>query len=263
MANNSPVYWSVPLVGGTAGQEFSLHTYAWSVKSFGGQRFAGPAKRGENLIVPFRTGDYYVPKSRGSRLMDLTMWVIPHKPSGGRDTDMSEEERAHLNYLTIMRNLDREGQYPLTKRWYEDGVVKSATGDVEFISGTSASSDDALGFDLTATLSMADPYFYGPSTVLTSIADMEKVAGQVNTSRAELHIPGGATVSFPDGNWIKFEGTGTAVVDLYNKTAKVGSTYVNGLIKRNTLMAWPELIPGAKLTVSGGSASVKYQPAYR
>lgn len=263
MANNSPVYWSVPRVGGALGEEFSLHTMAWSVKSFGGQRFAGPAKRGENLIVPFRTGDYFVPKTRGSRLIELVMWVIPHKPSGGRDPSMTEEERAHLNYLTIMENLDREGEYPMTKRWFEDNQIKSATGYVEFISGTSSSTDDAPGYDLTATLSMADPYFYGPSTPLVDIATMDEVTGQVKTSRAEILISSGATVTFPDGNWIKYQGSGTATLDLFNKTAKVGTTFVNGQIKRNTLMAWPELSPGDKLTVSGGSASVKYQPAYR
>lgn len=257
MTNNSPVFWTA--------NGLSLHTMAWSVTSFSGQRHVGPPKRGEDVTMPFRDGDMYIPKKRASRTFDISMWVLPYHPDGGRDPSMSYEQRAHKNYLTIIRAVDVEGQFNLVKRWWEDGTVRLATARAELISATSASQDDALGFDMQIQLALADPYFYGSLTLEENVSTMNAAVGDVPTNHVLLKIDPGATVTFPDGNWIKYNATSgaAAVFDLSNMTAKVGSTYVNGKISRNYYLSWPELEPGDELTVSGGSATIQYQPAYR
>lgn len=273
MANNSPVFWSVAQLA-TPNTEFSLHTMAWSVKSFSGTRFAGPSKRGENLSVPFRNGSLYIPKMRSAKNFTMNMWVMPLHPDGGKDPVMTYEQRAHANYLTIMRAVDVDGLFLLKKRWWEDGVVQAAVAQAEFIQASSSSTDDKLGFDMSIDVSLADPYFYGGVSAARNFGTPYQVLGDVKTSHVYLTLTGGSAprVTFPDGNWVQYIGGfggGSVSINLDACSATQGLNYVDGLIQRNPYFSeWPTLRPTglgtATLTVSGGgTGTYTYQPAYR
>lgn len=264
MTNNSEVYWDVQTVDNSW---FSLHTYAWSVRSSGGRRFQSPAKRGEDLQLPHRRGRLYIPKTRESQLYDLNMWVFPTNADGSKDPDKTIPQKAHENWRKIIAALDQEGQFRLRKRWYDDSstkatpVVRTAVALVEYVEGAGPDTDDGRSYEMTVTLTLADPYFYEEETASESFGSMDPAQGEVPTTHVTLTLPAGATATFSDGNWITNEHSASVVIDCNEATAKDGSTYVNGRIKRNpAFMNWPTLTPG---TTISGSGSVQYEPAYR
>lgn len=260
--DNSPVFWEIQKADGTW---FSLHTYAWSVKSFGGRRFFAGAKRGEDLQLPHRRGRIYVPKTREAQTYDINMWVFPTNADGSRDVSKTVEQKSHENWRKIVDAVDQEGQFRIRKRWYPDNAVKenfrtdvvSAIGMAEFIDGSGPDSDDGRGFYGNLTFQLADPYFYGRQIVsgytatnkyaeaitLTNGAQTTiSVQGDAKTDHLWLFInnPGTSNpkITFPDGNWIQLVGavqTGTVIVDCRNgftvlkgSAASESINYLNG-----------------------------------
>lgn len=261
MTNNSPVFWEA--------NGLSLHTHAWSVKSFGGRRFFSAPRRGEDIEIPFRRGRIHVPKTREPQLYDINMWVLPLDEDGSRSATLTIEQAAHRNWRKLVQFLDIDGQFPLVKRWYDGSSVKSATALAEFLEGDGPNTDDGQSFYASLTLMLADPYFYQP--VAGQPVGTIEVEGEVPTDHVVITLSGGTNprVSLPSGNWIQFNGSvgGTPVViDALNGTAKQGSQFVNGLVTRSNLFPkWLELKPGTQnLTYSGGgTATIRYDAAYR
>lgn len=290
MTNNAPVYWEIQKVDGTW---FSLHTYAWSVKSSGGRRWVSGAKRGEDLIVPHRSGRVWIPKTREAQAYDLSMWVFPTNEDGSKDTTKTVEQKAHQNFRTIMNAMDQDGQFLMRKRWHKDTSidndfgtqtnVASAIGRVEFIDGSGPDSDDGHGFDVSLSLSMADPYFYenvitgssgaGVWTPASKAATAQSLnssgstaltlTGEASTDHIWISmsaLSGDTKVTFPDGNWIELQASG-----LTDKTSEImidfregyairqgmtsfftspSGTYLNGVLRRNpSFTKWPTLDP--------------------
>lgn len=258
--DNSPVYWEVQRADGTW---FSLHTYAWSVKSFGGRRWFAGAKRGENVQLPHRRGRLYVPKNRESQTYDINMWVLPLNADGSKDPDKTVEQKAHENWRQIIDAVDQEGQFLIRKRWYPDDSTRdtfrtdiaSAIGQAEFIDGSGPDTDDGRGYYTNLTFSLADPYFYG-NTIIDGFDGTDKAATATtlaNNSTTSLTVTGDAPtdhiwlsfssmstsnpkITFPDGNWVQVlssamtDQTSNIVVDLRNGLAirKPLSDYLDG-----------------------------------
>lgn len=236
--HNSHVYWDLQKDDGTW---FPLHTYAWSVRSFGGKRFFTSAKRGEDLSIPFRLGRMYMPKTREAQVYDIDMWVLPLNQDGTRDPRKSIEQKAHENVRKIAAAVDQEGQFRLRKRWYSDsstidqfadgGGVNSAIAMAEFLDGSGPETDDGRGYSISLTFSLADPYFYGRQ-IQDSYTPAQKAAdaitlvpngttevpkaGDAPTTHIYLEITLGTytsasqnpKVQFPDGNWVEFQAFG-------------------------------------------------------
>ncbi len=236
MTNNAPVFWEVCKADGSW---FSLHTYAWSVKSSGGRRWTAGAKRGEDLLMPHVRGRVFQQKTREAQNFELGMWVFPTNEDGSKDANKTVEQKAHQNFRKIISAVDQEGQFFLRKRWHEDDSVRndfgtqsnvaSAIGTVEFMDASGPDSDDGKGYNMNLTLTMADPYFYG--NVITgpgnpgdyTVTDKTNTAitldsngytpinvmGDAPTDHIWLSFAGGsdAIVAFPDGNWIQYLGS--------------------------------------------------------
>lgn len=262
MTNNTPIYWEA--------NGLSLHTYAWSVKSFGGSRNAPAPKRGEDLQLPGVRGRRYVKKVRESMQRSLAMWLMPLNQDGSVDATLTFEQMLHKNWRTILDAVDVPGQFALVKRWYDDtGVVKSATGYAEFLEGMEPEVAGGYRHEFTMDLFMADPYFYGSDQTVASLGAMT-VLGDVETDRVvlTLNVTGNARVDMSDGNWFTYTGgAGTLTVDSYTGIAKLGTTPVNGLMARNPdFSQYAVLTPGSfTVTATSGisSGSLVYNPAYR
>ena len=258
MTNNSPVYWT--------GNGLSLHTHAWSVKSFGGRRWAGPSKRGEDRLIPFRRGRMRTRKLPESQVLNLNMWVIPVNTDGTKDPNLTRVQKAHENWRTIVESLNVDGPFDLTKRWYEGSTIKSATAQAEWIEGDGPSADDGSGFDFRATLLLADPYFYDP---VPEAAIGGTILGDVPTDHVVIKFNSGTNprLTLPNGNWIQYNGTVSSpvTIDVLDGLAMQGSSYVNGLIVRNPKFPdWPTLVPGTTPVLSGGgTGTIQYDAAYR
>lgn len=261
---NSFVYWDLQRSDGTW---FPLHTYAWSVKSFGGRRFFNGTKRGEDAALPYRNGRLYVPKTRESQVYDINMWVFPTNQNGNRDPNKTSEQKMHENVRKIVSAVDQEGQFRLRKRWYDEAStlggfstgqnIKSAIAMAEFIDGSGPSSDDGTDYYLDLTFSLADPYFYGrhiqtgysvhdfaaSGTILNSNATTQILKeGDVPSSKVYLEIglsgsyslpAENPVISFPDGNWIELQAHA-----LSNKTGTIVIDCDNGIAARTSLTSY-------------------------
>lgn len=263
--NNSFVYWDLQKADG---EWFSLHTYAWSVSSFGGRRFFTGAKRGEDVSLPYRAGRIWTPKSRESQNYDINMWVFPTNADGSTDATKTVEQKADENFRKVVNAVDQEGQFRLRKRWYgetstlggfETGQgVQSAIAMAEFLDGSGPGSDDGRDFYMDLTFTLADPYFYGrhihadftstqfvaAATTLSSggttqiprvgDAPSSKVYIEVTLSGSYASQASNPKVQFPDGNWIEIQAhalptkTGTITIDC-QKGIAVRSTLKNYL----------------------------------
>lgn len=262
MTNNTDVYWTA--------NAMSLHTKAWSVKSFGGKRWFGPSKKGSNLELPFQRGQVWLPKSRNAQLYDLNMWVLPLNQDGTRDGTLTAIQKAHENWRTITAAVDIEGEFDLVKRWYEGATIMSATARAEFVDGSGPSSDDGRDFYASLQFLLADPYFYLPVASFAAGGTFTAL-GEVPSDHVTVTFTAGTNprLTFNDGNYVQFNGSigvTPVVVDCKKGLAKVGSTYVNGMITRNTSLGyWPRIFKGSNtLTLSGGAAAtIQYDAAFR
>ena len=250
MTNLTPVYWEAS--GG------SLHTHAWSITTKGGSRRARPPKRGDDIALPYHTGRMYSKKVRDAHTIDLPMWCNDLNPDGTVDATMSREAKLEENWNALMDLFDVDGQFPLGKRWYEGNVVKSAVGYGEMLDPPDpvVIADNVYGF--TVPVFMADPYFYDP--VASQAIGTINVEGNAETNHVTITM-GNGRFTGADGNWIQFNGSGTVVIDIAARTAKVGATYVNGQITRNlNFQSWPTLQPGSNALT--GSGTIEYEAAY-
>lgn len=248
MTNNSSVYWDLLKADGSTW--FSLHTYAWSVKSFGGRRWTAGAKRGENIMLPHRQGRIYVPKLREAQTFDLNLWVFPTEEDGRKPVGKTIEQKTHENWRKIIAAFDQEGQFWLRKRWHLDssnanqfssgGGTTSALALAEFLDGSGPDSDDGKGFYGNISLAVADPYFYGNQLVggwsgldkastgvpLSIGANNVNPTGEAPTDHIWLVISGSSggnpRITFPDGNWVQLltheisQPNGTYIIDFKN-----------------------------------------------
>lgn len=258
---NSFVYWDLQRADGSW---FPLHTYAWSVKSFGGRRFMGAPKRGDNLAVPFRRGRLYVPKTRESQNYDINMWVFPLNQDGSKDPNKTIEQKAHENWRKIIAAVDQEGEFRLRKRWYDEASslddfksganVKSAVAMAEFLDGSGPGSDDGKDFYIDLTFTLADPYFYD-NQIFGTFTASDKVATATtlnlnsttnvplrgDTSTTHVYIEIALTGSYPttsydplitfaDGNYIKLQAS-----SLTNQSGYVTIDCHNGIAAQTSL----------------------------
>lgn len=112
--------------------------------------------------------------------------------------------------------------------------------------------------------------FYGPSVNIASAAGTTSVEGDVRTRRMTLTLAAGASrqvTNTTNGFWFSFTTTvptGGVVVDVEARTAKK----VSDNSDMSAYLTWGKVLPfqldpGANtITVSAGTASIDYQPAY-
>lgn len=252
MTNNTEVYTDI--------SGLSMHTYAWSIITKSGQ--ISPEKRGEDPVIPFFTGRYWVPKFRDGMFYDMPMWVRGYEEDGSEPVGLTGAQKLEENWRTLMAVMNVDVQVPITKRWWEGTTVKSATAMGEMLEPPTRTMVAQDTYEFTASFYLADPTFYGDE--ITAAVGALTVQGDAPTSRILLQSAGGR-VDFPDGNWVEYDsaptGGATANIDMYEREAKVGSSHVNGLITRNRTKSWPTLAPGAQTLV--GSGTIKYRPAYK
>lgn len=112
--------------------------------------------------------------------------------------------------------------------------------------------------------------FYGPSTNIASAAGTTSVKGDVRTRKMTLTLAAGAArtvTNTTNGHWFTFGTTvptGGVLVDVLARTAKA----ITGGTDLSRYLSWGKVHPfqleadSNTITVSAGSASIDYQPAY-
>lgn len=117
---------------------------------------------------------------------------------------------------------------------------------------------------------LLDGLWYGASTAISSIAGTQTIAGEARTYKMTLTLAAGGSrtvTNATNGFWFTFSATvptGGVLVDVEKRTA----TATSGGADLSAYLSWGKAFPMAlnpgsnTFTVSAGTASVTYQPAY-
>jgi hypothetical protein len=233
-----------------------------------------PGRRGENVIVPGKTGRLYVPKIIDQRVQTLRMWVINEPVDGGTGSEANM-----LANLDVLRELfTRDGQHTLRFTFGTDTRV--ATVEVmQAIDFVPLAFNQAYRF--AVDFLMADPLWYGESSTAVgpfNIASNSQTgsfsnAGSVQNEQAVLTLRGPLqdpklTIA---GAWVQYtgavDGAKTLVIDCGAFTAILDSVDVSGNISHGATRCWLPVPAGActmtmESSVTGGTMKVEFTQAY-
>lgn len=151
MTNTQEDYWSVDGV--------SLHTFAWNIETLSG-RDAPPDFRGENIIIPGRPGRLHASKVADSRIIPLAMWVRAEGQDGSTPSNKKQSYDANWRQLKSLLWRDEGEQFELTKRFYHNGILRSATALVEKVGGLQPTMYGRFAAKFVVDLEISDIYFF-------------------------------------------------------------------------------------------------------
>lgn len=261
---SSPEYWDIDGV--------SLHEYGWSVTTFGGSRYDLPPRRGENIKFAYRPGAIHRNKLADSRTIELVMFVAGSVPATGAAT--GDPLLAFNDSWDFLRRLvwRADGsQVALTRRWFLTvGGVKTlvaATAKAEIADTMTPTMTGRTRADFSMSLLLADPFFYG-AEITTVISGSGTVVNPGHDLAAhanmQIDLSAGARLtntSVTPNVWVQSTGGGTLDVGAF--TAFNGATNVVGGVTHSGARRWMVLVPGNNnLTVTGGSATIRFRPPY-
>lgn len=137
-----------------------------------------------------------MPKEIDQNVLTLGMWVIGAQEDGTPPTDRDARMKFNDNWRklrTLLFTPDR--QFVLTKRFYVNGVLKTASAKAEYSSGLVPQMNGEARAVFTVDITVADGLFYGPD-VITSLSTGTQtvtVGGDVKTRNIRLHAVGART----------------------------------------------------------------------
>lgn len=118
---------------------------------------------------------------------------------------------------------------------------------------------------------IADTPWHGPAVAIADAAGTHDIDGDLATHRMEITLAAGAArtiTNTTNGHWFTFSTTvptGGVLVDVEARTA----TAITGGADLSAYLSWGKVLPmrlnagSNTLTVSAGTASISYQPAYQ
>lgn len=169
----------------------SLQTFAQNITTLGG-RFSPPPMRGDDITVPYSPGQRWIAKTPDSRIIPLAMWVRGWNADGSRPTDTAR--KFDENWRTL-RNLlwQPNRQIALKKKFWVEGVLRSATALAQFEGGLEPTMKGRNGAKFVVDLKLADPYFYDDELKTFNLVNGDQtiiVPGDVETRNLLLTING-------------------------------------------------------------------------
>lgn len=234
-----------------------------------------PPRRGENVVLPSRTGRLYAAKRLEQRTVSLAMFVKDvHPTTGGAGS-----EAQMLANLDALRGLfARDGQHVLKHTM--GSSTRLATAEV-----VSAVVFEPQGFNnlyaLTVDFSLADPLWYaqtvttvGPTTIGQSPQNITVTnGGTYQSEKAVFTLTG--PLSDPKlaigATWVQYTGAvvagQTLVLRCEDFTATLAGVDVSGNVSHAGALSWLPLPVGVNtLAVTtgtlGGAVTVAWTPAF-
>ena len=269
MPNNTETYWEAD------GQ--SLHTYARSIETLSG--IGVPSFRGDDFIIPLRPGDVWVPKTVGSNIITLAMWLRGVGQNAGSGVNAETKAAFQSNWQDLIRLLWTPGrQVQLTKRFYDGGVLRTATALSEYAGQMKPTMMGRSAGKCTIDMKLADPNFYDVNTISTPLPNGTTVVNNpgnnytynmtftLNGARNNLlienlttgvqftysgQIPSGSVVTLKPMDFSSMEQAGSnPAVDTSVRVLQAGSPF------------WFNLAPGAnniRVSSASGTGTVTLQ----
>ena len=262
-----------------------LTTVAYDVRMLGAPEQV-PARRGDNLVVPGKTGRFRTSlKPLDERRLTLAMFVDAQPPAGGARSG----SQLWTNLETLKKVFAADGIGTLKAKnaggTGASGTTRVAT--VEVINQVDFDPGGPWHYGLAVEFAFADPFWYaenatvvGPTNITSNPQNI--ALDNIGTYRAEkptvtLLTPAGGTVinpKFTVGDYyVEYTGTvaasGTLVLSCGSFTAMKGTQVVTGDIAHDGGLVWLSLPVGsADLAFSAGSVvgtptvQVSWTPAF-
>lgn len=203
----------------------TLNQPYWNITTFGGNRFAIPLLRGQNIEVAYTAGQQWRFKAPDSRVITLLMWAAGINQSTGNPDSQDQITTFNNNFQQLRqmfwtRNINGSVQGSLTRNWNltqnsVTGLV-TATAQAEIAGTFEPTMTGRTRADFQVDLLLADPYFYGAQQSQT----LPYNSGQTVVNLGE----GVAGEGFGGTMTVKFSGPLTNPT-LTNQTAGVSVTY--------------------------------------
>jgi hypothetical protein len=274
MTNTTTEYWEVDGV--------SLSQFAWNVKTYGGSPRGLIPLRGENLQIAYRVGQEFRAKVADSRRIELEMWVAGIDP----DSD-AYVSNPHVQFVDNLRYLQRlfwtpSRQIELTRRWDTSEGLYVATALAQIDGGLEPEMRGPSAAELTVSLHLADPYFYGE--VSETVIVLGDAATTITNSGDDSTTGYGCEVEFSSGLvsprvtnttpttpvYAEYSSTTdqATTLDLQHSIAYLAdTTVVSGLVTASGSRQWFELVPGENTiefsaTSGAGTATIRFRPPY-
>lgn len=271
MPNNTSTYWEADGV--------SLHTYAWSIETAGGM--GPPPLRGEDITVPLRSGQKWVPKKFDANILTLAMWIRGVAADAGSGVYQETQQMYEERYNDLVRLLWTPGrQLALTKRFYDQGSLRVATAMAEFRGGLAPVKNGRAFGRCTVDLKIAEGVFYEQNWRTVPLANGDNtitVPGNAPTSRIKVTINGARNnprvrnktlgVDFTYPRNLLVGQTATVDVDEYEVSDSSLTYDSSALVINSGDEQWLTLMPGDNVinvssTTGAGTVSLQYKGAW-
>lgn len=214
-----------------------------------------PARRGDNITIPFRDGARYIRKPYEQRSETLNMWVRAVDENGVLPSGVTPRRQLETNIEYLKQLFGIEGLVAYRKKM-RDGSWRKANVEVANAVEFQRSQHHAV---FSVELRFPDPYFYAESAtrIEEEISTNPQTVtfnnpGTAYNRKAEITITG-AAVNLKIENtttkiWVKYNGTTVAgdeiVIDCENFTCKVNGQNAINLISHQGDPAFMVLAPG-------------------
>lgn len=256
----------------------SLNTYAYNVQFLGAMERL-PERRGENLVIPGKSGRLYVPKKFDQNIFALSMFIRDAPVGGG-----SGSQAQLLSNLDALKKLfAKQGQQTL--QYTNASETRSAT--VEIVSAIEFRRTSPGGYMLLVEFVMAQPYWFvqsggelGTMVLATDSIGDEGISveetgigasphnftvnntGTAPNEKATIAVGGqitNPTLTIGD-TWVKYTGTvgagETLTIHCEDFTADVDGSDVTPDISHGGDVVWVVIPTGSNTaTLSGSSLS--------
>ncbi len=262
-----------------------LTTVAYNVRALGAGEQV-PARRGENLAIPGKTGRYLTQnKPLDERRLTLAMFVDAQPTTGGARSG----SQLWANLETLKKVFAADGAGTLKAKnaggTAEGGTTRVAT--VEVINTVEFEPEGPWNYGIAVEFVFADPFWYaegatvvGPTNISSNPQNI--ALNNVGTYRAEkatltLVTPAGGTVINPKfavgGYYVQYTGTveaaSTLTISCGSYTATNGTLTVTGDITHDGGLPWLVIPTGTSdLTLSASAiigtptVTVSWTPAF-
>jgi hypothetical protein len=272
MPNNTETYWDADGV--------SLHTFAWSIETLSG--LGPPDLRGEDHVIPTRMGEVWVPKTVGSNVLTLAMWLrgIPEHASNVEGT--ASKAQYQSNWNNLIRTLWKPWkQIDLRKRFYDNNILKTATAKAEYKGGLQPTMMGNKAGRCTVDMKIAGGLFYDEVETTHTLVNGNntlEILGNAPTNRISVTIAGARTNAKLINSTLGVEftyprtinGGLNAVVDVENFTvtdSSVPGVDMAASVIHTGAPQWLTLIPGTNVinlssSSGAGVVTLKYRAAW-
>ena len=250
----------------------NLQQTGWYVRALGAPEQV-PGRRGENLVVPGKTGRYQTgSKPIDERVLSLAMQVESQPMGGGARSGST----LWANLDTLKTAFAKDGTGTL-KHQNAQGTTRLAT--VEVINTVEYDPGGPEHYAFVVDFAFADPFWYAEAAGTTTAAismDPQNVTvpnnGTYRAMKPVLYVVGPATNPklTVGSTWVQYTGAvsagGTLTIDCGAYTATNGTANVSGDITHDGDVVWLPLPTGNNtVTVegcSGGSFTAVFTAAY-